>query len=58
MTYQEFNNIYYLFTKNKRGIRPWEQLRTTGDELKEFIEFAIKKIKDEADLEQTKIFLD
>lgn len=44
MTYQDFNNIYYTFTKNKKGIRPYDQITTTGSELKEFIEHAIKKM--------------
>ncbi len=57
MTYQEFNNIYYLFTKEKRGVKPWDRLNTTGDELKEFVEFAIKKLQNDADRNQTQMHL-
>ena len=56
MTYQEFNNIYYLFTNNKKGIRPYDQLKTTGDELKEFVEFAIHKLNNDSNLNQTQLF--
>ena len=56
MTYQEFNNIYYLFTNNKKGIKPYDRLKTTGDELKEFLEFAINKLQNEADRNQTQLF--
>ena len=52
MTHQEFNNIYYLFTGNKKGIKPYEQLKTTGYELKEFVDFAIKKKLDTASFDQ------
>ncbi len=45
MTYQEFNHIYYSYTKSKRGIRPMDQITTNGYELKEFLEFALKKIE-------------
>ena len=44
MTYQEFNHIYFLFTKNKKGIRHNDKISTTGDELKTFVEFAMNKI--------------
>ncbi len=43
MTYQEFNHIYYTFTNNEKGIKPQDQIRTTGYELKEFLEHAIDK---------------
>jgi hypothetical protein len=42
MTHQEFNHIYYKFTKNERGIRLHDPIETNGYELKEFLEFAIK----------------
>ena len=38
MTHQDFNHIYYKFTGNKHGIKPSDQLSTTGQELKEFVE--------------------
>ncbi|MEQ6125219.1 hypothetical protein AAON49_13510 [Pseudotenacibaculum sp. MALMAid0570] len=41
MTHQDFNHIYYKFTGNKRGIKPSDSLKTTGEELKDFLEFAI-----------------
>jgi hypothetical protein len=44
MTYQDFNHIYYTFTKNEKGIRPYDKITTTGDELKEFLEHAMRKI--------------
>ena len=44
MTHQEFNHIYYLFTRNKNGIKPSDRITTTGRELKEFIEFTITKL--------------
>ncbi len=47
MTYQEFNNIYYTFTKNKKGIQPNDSIRTNGYELKEFIEHALSKISEQ-----------
>ena len=40
---QEFNNIYYHFTKNKKGIRPHDLLKIRGDELHEFVDFAIRR---------------
>ena len=43
MTYQDFNNIYYTFTNDVKGIKPNEKITTTGYELKEFIEHAIHK---------------
>lgn len=43
MTYQEFNHIYYTFTKNQRGIKPQDKIHTTGYELKEFLDYAIEK---------------
>lgn len=43
MTQQDFNHIFYKFTGNKGGIRPTDQLSTTGKELKDFIEFALKQ---------------
>ena len=44
MTHQEFNSIYYQFTKNERGIKLNETIRTNGYELKEFLEFAVQKV--------------
>lgn len=46
MTHQEFNHIYYKFTNNKKGIKPHDQIVTTGYELKEFVDFAFKKLKE------------
>lgn len=46
MTHQEFNNIYYLFTKNEKGIKPTDVIKTNGSELKEFVEFALNKLND------------
>ncbi len=57
MSHQEFNNIYYLFTKDKKGIRPQDTINTTGYELKEFIEFALERILHEADRSQTELFV-
>lgn len=45
MTHQDFNTIFYRFTGNKRGIRPTDHLKTTGEELKDFVEFAIQQIE-------------
>ena len=42
MTHQDFNHIFYQFTGDKQGIKPTDRLSTTGQELKEFIEFALK----------------
>jgi hypothetical protein len=47
MTYQEFNHIYYKFTKNKKGIKPNDSIKTNGYELKEFVEFALQKALDQ-----------
>ena len=47
MTYQDFNHIYYTFTRNKRGVKPYDKLTMTGDELKSFLEHGIKKIHGE-----------
>lgn len=44
MTHQEFNYLYYKFTKNKKGIKPYDRISTTGCELKEFLEYSIKEI--------------
>lgn len=43
MTYQEFNHIYFKFTQDKKGVRPYDSIQTTGYELKEFLDFAIEK---------------
>ncbi len=43
MTYQEFNHIYFKFTKNSKGIKPQDRIQTTGYELKEFLDYAIEK---------------
>ncbi len=43
MTYQEFNHIYYKFTQSSKGIKPMDKITTSGYELKEFVEFAIRK---------------
>lgn len=50
MTYQDFNYIYYRFTKNKRGIRPYDRISTDGYELKEFVELAIDILVEEGKL--------
>ncbi len=42
MTYQEFNHIYYKFTKSEKGIKPLDTITTNGYELKEFVEFALE----------------
>ena len=42
MTEQEFNSIYYTFTKDKSGIRPGNNINVSGRELKEFVEHAIQ----------------
>ncbi len=47
MTYQEFNHIYYIFTQNPKGIKPMDKITTNGYELKEFVEFAIKKLSED-----------
>lgn len=44
MTHQDFNHIFYQFTGSKKGIKPSDKLTTTGKELKEFVEFSIKKL--------------
>lgn len=44
MTHQDFNHIFYQFTGSKKGIKPTDQLKTTGKELKDFVEFALRKI--------------
>ncbi len=44
MTYQEFNHIYFKFTKNRKGIRPMDRITTNGYELKEFVEFAMNNM--------------
>lgn len=44
MTHQEFNHIYYLFTQNEKGIKPSDRITTTGEELKEFVEFSLAKL--------------
>lgn len=42
MTNQDFNHIFYKFTGDRKGIKPTDQLSTTGKELKDFVEFALK----------------
>ena len=49
MTYQEFNHIYYKFTNEGSGIRPVDRISTSGYELKEFVEFALKTRLQEED---------
>ena len=56
MTHQEFNTIYYLFTNSKRGIKPYDNIKTTGDELKEFLEFAMRKLQNDKDVNQMTLF--
>ena len=53
MTYQDFNNIYYTFTKSKKGIKPYDRITTTGFELKEFVEHALQKVN--ANIDQRKL---
>jgi len=48
MTYQDFNHIYYTFTKNEKGIKPYDKITTTGDELKEFVEHAMRKMRNDS----------
>ena len=43
MTHQDFNHIFHQFTGSKKGIKPTDQLKTTGQELKDFVEFALRK---------------
>jgi hypothetical protein len=43
MTHQDFNHLYYQFTGNKKGVRPYDRLSTTGQELKDFVEFALRQ---------------
>jgi len=52
MTHQDFNHIFYQFTGSKKGVKPTDQLTTTGKELKEFIEFALEKNS----LKQSEVF--
>ncbi len=42
MTHQDFNHIYFKFTGNKKGIKPSDYIKTSGKELKEFVEFALE----------------
>ncbi|MFY0629585.1 MAG: hypothetical protein JXR05_04335 [Flavobacteriaceae bacterium] len=42
MTHQDFNHIYVKFTGNKKGIKSSQHITTTAEELKEFVEFALK----------------
>lgn len=42
LTYQEFNHIFYKYTNQKRGVRYTNRYTLTGEELKEFVEHAIK----------------
>jgi hypothetical protein len=42
MTHQDFNHIYVKFTGNKKGVKSYDQINTTGGELKDFVEFALK----------------
>ncbi len=55
MTYQDFNHIYYKFTGNEKGIRPTDSIQTSGQELKEFVEFALKVKFLAADNDQSKL---
>lgn len=47
MTHQEFNHIFYKYTNNKKGIKPKDKFIITGVELKDFLDFAIEKYKEE-----------
>ena len=40
---QDFNHLYVKFTNNKKGIRLRDRINTSGGELKEFLEFAIRQ---------------
>ena len=42
MTFQEFNHLYYKFTKDKKGVKPYSQLSVSGEELKKFLEFSME----------------
>ncbi|MBL4604587.1 MAG: hypothetical protein JKY02_02680 [Flavobacteriaceae bacterium] len=42
MTHQDFNHIYFKFTGNNKGIKPKDFIKTSGKELKEFVEFVLK----------------
>ena len=55
MTQQEFNNIYYSFSNDKKGIKPWDRITTTGHELKSFLEFAFKRAHSIASNDQMRI---
>ena len=41
MTHQEFNHIYYTYTKDEKGLRYTSKFTLTGEELKDFVEHAI-----------------
>jgi len=56
MTHQEFNYIYFAFTKDKRGVKPQDQIITTGSKLKEFLEYAIEKHLDNHSKNQADLF--
>lgn len=53
MTYQEFNHIYYKFTKSDKGIKPFDSIKTNGYELKEFVEFAMQKTAEQQNQQLT-----
>lgn len=45
MTHQELNHYYYLYTNDKKGIGQYQRITTTGDEMRNFIEFILKRIQ-------------
>lgn len=42
MTHQDFNHLFYLFTKNKSGIKPNSKYSMTGRELQNFVQFCLE----------------
>ena len=53
MTYQEFNHIYYKFTKSPQGIKPMDKVTTNGFELKQFVEFALENLSQDRNQQMT-----
>ena len=47
LTFQKFNYIYFTFTRDKKGIRKDSTITTTGEELKLFLEHAIRILQKE-----------
>ncbi|MBL4605465.1 MAG: hypothetical protein JKY02_07365 [Flavobacteriaceae bacterium] len=53
MTHQDFNNMYYTFTNDKKGVRYNSRIFISGNELKEFVEYAIKLHLNNAESQQS-----